>query len=482
MSAAPKILIVYAYYETDDARRNLGFFCKHAVSPYRDRQHVVVVNGACSIEDQIPRLENVRVLKRDNRGFDFGAWAHALREVQVDQFDFFFLLNSSVTGPFMPTYQDSSRWPEMFLSMLSDRVKLAGITINVFRGDPIVQSMFLVTDRVGINLLIRNGIFTNNDGDATKETVIFNREVRASQLVLNEGFHVDSLDLPHMKRALQPLKRDTLGDIIQPGSYYGHTIEPLDSCFFKTNRGCSAGALERSMRLADHKRSTAADRCFQDPRIMRTLEVLKRVPSAWKVYLEFAVWLTNRFLPQIVVDLGVDYGASTYAWGASGVSQVIGIDWFKGDEQTGFRDTHNEVLALGATLARDQRYEDTVRIWRSSFENAAESFDGQIDVLHVDGLHTYKDVKKSVKEWLPKLSKGGLVVLHGVRTFPDSVGKVFAEKLDGAKTLLDYSTGLGIVSKDKQKIEVIDREWKQKLHLHASGLRHADFDNLLMQP
>lgn len=475
---APKILIVYAYYETADAQRNLSFFCRHAITPYRDRHHVIVINGACTIEDQIPVLENVTVLKRGNAGFDFGAWAHAFRSLAIEQFDYFILLNSSVTGPFLPLYQDTSRWPELFIDLLNDRVKLSGITINVYGGDPIVQSMLLTTDRVGLELLIRHGIFNGNDQDASKEAVIFGREIRSSKIILEAGFHVDCLAMTHGKRALVPLKRDTSGDIILPGAYRGHTLEPLDTCFFKTNRGCSPGPLERSMQLADFKRSTAAERCFQEPRILRTLAVLKSVPSAWKAHIEFAIWLTCRFLPRIVVDLGVDYGSSTFAWGASGLSQVIGIDWFQGDPQTGLRDNHAGVLALGDALVREHRYENTVRIWRSSFKEAATNFPHKADVLHFDGLHTYDAVTNDLENWLPKLAKGGLVVMHDVRAFRD-VEKAFG-KLH-AKTTIDHSYGLGIASTDASKIAIVEKEWKQKLYPHANGIKHSDFDSIYIQ-
>jgi hypothetical protein len=474
----PKILVVYAYYETEGARRNIGFFCRHGISPDRDRQHVIVVNGECTIEDQIPKFENVMVLKRGNTGFDFGAWAHALQHVTIEQFDYFFLLNSSVTGPFVPSYEDTSQWPARFIGMLNDRVKLAGITINVYHGQPIVQSMFLVTDSAGLQLLVSHGIFTGNDGDASKEAVIFGREIRSSHIILANGFRVDSLDPIHRGRSLPHLQGEKAGDIFTPGALpHGRTLEPVDVCFFKTNRGCSSDALVRGMQLADYRRSTGSNRCFQDARIMSTLDVLRGVPSAWKAHLEFAVWLTCRFLPQIVVDLGVDYGCSTYAWGVSGTSQVIGIDGFRGDAHTGTRDVQREALALGGRLTRNHQYPNTVRVWRTLFDAAAEVFEKTIDVLHIDGLHTYDEVKKDLNKWLPKLSASGVVVMHGTRAFPDDVGRRF-DKLDYPKTRLDYSTGLGILSKDSTKIDVIEREWKQNLRLQGSALKHTLFDSL----
>lgn len=477
----PKILIIYAYFETDGARRNLGFFCRHGISPDRDRQHVIVVNGQCSIEDQIPKLDNVLILRRGNTGFDFGAWAHALQHVRFDQFDYFFLLNSSVTGPFVPLYDDTLRWPLLFIGMLNDRVKLAGITINVFGGQPIVQSMFLATDRVGLHLLVSQGIFTGNDGDATKETVIFGREIRASHIILASGFAVDSLDPIHRNRAVPHLRGEGAGDIFVPRALpHGYTLEPVDVCFFKTNRGCSPEALARSMQLADYKRSSAPTRCLQDARILRTLDVLRRVPSAWTAHLEFSVWLTCRFSAQLVVDLGVDYGCSTYGWGAAGTSQVIGIDWFRGDEHTGKRDAQGEVAALGERLVREYQYPNTVRIWKASFEEAAETFRGAIDILHVDGLHTREALRRDLDKWLPKLSADGIVVMHGTQVLPE-VRRQF-EKLEWPKTRLEYSTGLGIASKSSVKITSIEREWKQNMSLRDGAWRHAWFDHVRIRP
>ena len=477
----PKTLIIYAYYETADSRRNLSFFLRHGVSPRRDRQYIIAINGSCSIENEIPAFENVEVVKRGNTGFDFGAWAHALRGVQPDQFDYFFFLNSSVTGPFIPQYQDSASWPDVFTSLLSDRVKLAGITVNVYEGDPIVQSMFLATDRQGLRVLVDAGIFKDNDRDATKHEVIFRREIPCSKVILAAGFSVDSLGAEHHKRSTATLRKNRSGDIVYPGAYLGHTLEPLDTCFFKTNRGCSPAALDRAMQLADYKRSGSAERCFQDPQVLRGIEVLKRIPSAWQGHVELAVWLTCRFHPQVVVDLGVDYGVSTYAWGISGRAQVVGIDWFQGDAHAGFRDTYAQVLGLGAAVSEATRAASTVRIWKSSFEQAAAEFHRPVDILHLDGLHTYEAVQQDLKNWLPKLARGGLLVMHDVQAFRDSVGRAFDE-LNFHKVAFEHSAGLGVASADAAKIAVIDREWKENLRPSAGGLTHQAFDHLQIQP
>jgi hypothetical protein len=187
-------------------------------------------------------------------------------------------------------------------------------------------------------------------------------------------------------------------------------------------------------------------------------------------------------LPQVIVDLGADYdyGCATYGWGASGTAQVFGIGGFSGDASTGERDAQREILALGERLVREYQYPNTVRIWKTSLDEAAEVLRGPIDILHIDGLYTARTLDSDLDKWLLKLAVNGLVVVHGTRALPETVGERF-DKLAYLKTELKYAAGLGIASKDSSKIDLIDREWKLRLSPHGSVLRHAWFDQLCIK-
>nr|MDQ3010814.1 class I SAM-dependent methyltransferase [Acidobacteriota bacterium] len=67
---------------------------------------------------------------------------------------------------------------------------------------------------------------------------------------------------------------------------------------------------------------------------------------------------------------------------------------------------------------------------QSTFAEAVDYFvDGSIDLLHIDGLHTYDAVKQDFETWQSKLSDRGVVLFHdiNVREQNFGVGRYWSE-------------------------------------------------------
>lgn len=68
--------------------------------------------------------------------------------------------------------------------------------------------------------------------------------------------------------------------------------------------------------------------------------------SAWNGHGLFAMKLVEEINPKVVVDLGVDFGFSSFCFGYAKIGNVYGIDWFQGDEHTSYRDNFSYVKKL----------------------------------------------------------------------------------------------------------------------------------------
>jgi hypothetical protein len=84
-----------------------------------------------------------------------------------------------------------------------------------------------------------------------------------------------------------------------------------------------------------------------------------------------------------------------------------------------------------------------------SFAEALNSFKDQtIDLLHIDGFHSYEAIKEDFETWLPKVSPDGIILLHDIHVRRNTFGvyKFWQEIKTQFKTIeFVGSHGLGVV-------------------------------------
>jgi len=119
-----KHLILYTFYKVDE---NVHYFLKNGVFKSPDYTFLFITNDKdCNLH--VPNF--VTLIKRENIGFDFGAWSEGLlRNDYYKKFDKFLFINGSVRGPYVPTYFKEC-WCDIFFNRLKDNIKLFGSTIN----------------------------------------------------------------------------------------------------------------------------------------------------------------------------------------------------------------------------------------------------------------------------------------------------------------------------------------------------------------
>src|SRR5882762_8602140 len=116
----------------------------------------------------------------------------------------------------------------------------------------------------------------------------------------------------------------------------------------------------------------------------------------WSGHLPFAADLIGGIKPSLVVELGTHYGESYFGFCQAIreqglICRAYAVDTWVGDSHTGRYgpDVFREVSAYN-----EDRYRSFSTLLRTSFDEAVEGFsDGTIDLLHLDGCHTYEAIQ-----------------------------------------------------------------------------------------
>lgn len=114
----------------------------------------------------------------------------------------------------------------------------------------------------------------------------------------------------------------------------------------------------------------------------------------------------------IIVEIGSYLGASSsfLAYAAKEKNHIVYcVDTWKNEGMSeGERDTFAEFRKNIEPL------KDYIHILRGCSVDIAKTFNEKIDLLFIDGDHSYEAVKADVEYWLPKVKNHGIVIFHDI--------------------------------------------------------------------
>lgn len=203
---------------------------------------------------------------------------------------------------------------------------------------------------------------------------------------------------------------------------------------------------------------------------------------SWHEHMPFGYDLVFHARPKVIVELGVHFGDSYFNFCQAVMQHSLdckcfGIDTWQGEEHSGKYDSNvfEEVNAYN----RD-KYSDYSTLIRDTFSSSVKKFDDfSIDLLHIDGFHTYEAIKRDFFEWIPKVAKDGIVLIHDITEFREDFGvwKFWDEiKSDYPSFAFTHGHGLGLLKNtpinDKSidfTVGLIDKSLLESSHYSILG-------------
>ena len=248
-----RVFVNFAFCHTaDDRLDNLKFFLRHGVTvPHRDSgltavHYGLVVNGPCTDpvchsntvgDEQIP----LRLLHRDNTGFDFGQHTAMLDDLDRDGlvYDAYIFLNAGVTGPFVPAYVPPHwHWVRGFTDKLVEKVGVVSTSIVCLPATdlggfgPKIEAFAFALSAASLKIVRTHGTSFRQHRDKT--AAILEGEYALTDTLFAHGMTIDSLLLAYQEVVWTPdMACNQLKHPSRHGSYFGTQLHPLETLFHK---------------------------------------------------------------------------------------------------------------------------------------------------------------------------------------------------------------------------------------------------------
>lgn len=231
-----KILVCYTFHQYND---NVKYFIKHGYLKHDRIDFIFIVNGRI---DNLPQLPG-RVIQRENKGYDFGAWARAIYEdCNFEKYDYFVFANSSVRGPFLPAWCEQN-WVEVYCSHLSSEIGLVGSSVTAskeVKGKYFIQSYAYAMNRAALFFLLQKGFYNIDFAGMSKVQLIIHCEEQMSYILESTDMGIKPLHSSHHHRdfLISPFA-ESYDLCFNPAhlrnNYYGMHIHPFEFIFLKYN-------------------------------------------------------------------------------------------------------------------------------------------------------------------------------------------------------------------------------------------------------
>ncbi|AHV99275.1 hypothetical protein PSAB_21930 [Paenibacillus sabinae T27] len=202
--------------------------------------------------------------------------------------------------------------------------------------------------------------------------------------------------------------------------------------------------------------------------------------SPWGGHRNFAYDLTNFMKPSIIVELGSHLGGSFFSFCQSVKNSALStklyaVDTWQGDEHAGFYD--EKVFELFKKIISAVYGNENINMIRKLFDDAVKDFeDDSVDILHIDGFHSYEAISHDYYTWISKVAANGIVLFHDIAKDTGYEAYKFWDEIKVQFPSLEFSHnwGLGILfpKGDSYYKTMVENNIKDKLKIYEFKAKH----------
>ncbi len=198
-------------------------------------------------------------------------------------------------------------------------------------------------------------------------------------------------------------------------------------------------------------------------------------PDPWAGHIPFAFWLVRAMRPGTFVELGTHSGNSYFAFcqgmaACEPTGRAYAVDTWQGDEHAG---EYGEDVFADVAAFNTQHFRAFSTLMRTTFDEARAYFpSGGIDLLHIDGMHTFEAVQHDYETWQDALSDRAVVVFHDINVRERNFGvwRLWHElSAQHPSFAFDHSNGLGVLGVGRNQTDAMQALFALSDNPHAAA-------------